>query len=66
MTIRLPSIEVFLVGHLSATRVAGAVAALTETTRAALASQVSAALHAYADGDGVAVPGETNIAIAHA
>lgn len=66
MTIRLPPIEVFVLCHLSALPVAGAVAALTETGRAALASQVSAALHAYADGDGVAVPDETNIAIAHA
>lgn len=66
MTIRLPPIQVFVLCHLSAMPVAGAVAALTEAKRAALASQVSAALQAYADGDGVAVPDETNIAIAHA
>jgi SAM-dependent methyltransferase len=66
MTVRLPPIEVFVLGHLSALPVAGAVAALTETGRAALASQVSAALHTHADGDGVAVPDETNIAIAQA
>ncbi len=64
MTIRLPPIEVFVLRHLSASPVAGAVAALTEKERAALASQVSAALDAYADSDGVAVPDETNIAIA--
>ena len=66
MMIRLPPIEVFVLCHLSATPVAGAVAALNETGRKALASQVSTALHAYADGDGVAVPDETNIAVAHA
>ena len=65
MTILLPPIEVFVLRHLSATPVAGAVASLTETERVALARQVSAALYAYADGDGVSVPDETNIAIAH-
>jgi ubiquinone/menaquinone biosynthesis C-methylase UbiE len=64
MTIHLPSIEQFVLCHLSASPVAGAVAALPETERRALAGQVRAALHAYADGDGVAVPDETNIAIA--
>lgn len=66
MMIHLPPIEQFVLCHLSASPVAGAVAALTETKRAALAGEVSAALHAYADGDGVAVPDETNLAIAHA
>jgi ubiquinone/menaquinone biosynthesis C-methylase UbiE len=66
MTILLPPIEVFVLCHLSASPVAGAVAALTEAERAALAGQVSAALHAFAEGDGVAVPDETNLAIAHA
>lgn len=66
MTIRLPPIDTFVLGHLSALPVAGAVAALSEKTRAALVSQVSAALQAYADSDGVAVPDETYVAIAHA
>ena len=66
MKIRLPPIEQFVLCHLSASPVAGAVAALTETERAALAGQVGAALHAYADGNGVAVPDETNVAIAYA
>jgi hypothetical protein len=65
MTIRLPSIEAFVLSHLSATPVAGAVAALNEERRAALARQVRMALQPYADGDGVAVPDETNIAVAH-
>ena len=66
MTIVLPPIEKFVLCHLSALPVASAVAALTESKRAALAGQVRAALHAYVDGDGVAVPDETNLAIAHA
>jgi GNAT superfamily N-acetyltransferase len=66
MSIRLPPIKVFVLNHLSASPVAGAVATLTETKREALASQVSEMLHTYADGDGMAVPDETNIAIAHA
>lgn len=66
MKIHLPHIEQFVLCHLSALPVAGAVAALTETERAALAAQVGAALKAYADGDGVAVPDEINLAIAYA
>lgn len=65
MTIRLPPIEAFVLSHLSASPVAGAVAALSEERRTALARQVKAALQPYADGDGVAVPDETNIATAH-
>ena len=66
MTIRLPSIEAFVLSHLSSSPVAGAVAALSEEGRTALAKQVKVALRSYADGDGVAVPDETNIAMAHA
>jgi len=66
MTIRLPSLESFVLGHLSGGSVAGAVAALSEEQRAALARQVKLALQAYADGDGVAVPDEINLAAAQA
>lgn len=65
MTIRLPPVETFVLCHLAATPVAGAVAALSEEGRAALAKQVSLALQSYADGEGVALPDETNIAMAH-
>jgi len=65
MMIRLPQIEGFVLSHLSASPVASAVAALSTEKRAALAKQVKAALQAYADGDDVVVPDETNIAIAH-
>ena len=65
MTIRLPRIDAFVLAHLSASPVAGAIATLSEEMRTALAKQVKVALQAYVDGDGVAVPDETNIAIAH-
>jgi hypothetical protein len=65
MMIRLPPIEAFVLSHLSASPVAGAIAAVNEGQRTALAKQVKAALEPYADGEGVAVPDETNIAMAH-
>ena len=65
MTIRFPTIETFVLRHLSSGPVAGAVAELSDTVRVVLAKQVRAALHTFADGDGVAVPDETNIAMAH-
>ena len=65
MTIRFPAIETFVLRHLSSSPVAGAVAALSDAQRVVLAKQVRAALHSFADGDGVAVPDETNIAMAH-
>lgn len=64
MTIRLPSLESFVLGHLSGGTVAGAVAALSEDQRAALAQQVKLALQPYADCDGVAVPDEINTVMA--
>ena len=65
MTIRLPSLDTFVLGHLSGMPVAPAVAALSEEQRAALARQVKTALAPYADASGVAVPDEVNIATAH-
>lgn len=65
MAIHLPSIEKFVLGHLSSSPVAGAVVALSEEKRAALAGDVKMALQTYAEGDGVAVPDEINIAMAH-
>jgi hypothetical protein len=65
MTIHVPVAEVFVLCHLAATPVAGAVAALGDEQRAALAGQVKLALQPYADGDGIAVPDESNIAMAH-
>ena len=64
MTMRLPALESFVLGHLAGNPVAGAVAALSDEQRAALAKDVKGALDAYADGDGVAVPDEINVAMA--
>ena len=64
MTIRLPPVEEFVLRHLAGMPVAGAVSALSEEGRSALARQVGRALQSYADGEGVAVPDETNIATA--
>lgn len=64
MTIRFPPMESFVLGHLSGGPVAGAVAALSEDQRTALAKEVKVALQGYADGDGVALPDEINIAMA--
>ena len=65
MTVRLPPVDAFVLCHLAATPVAGAVATLSAEKRAALAGQVRLALQPYADGDGVAVPDETHLAMAH-
>jgi ubiquinone/menaquinone biosynthesis C-methylase UbiE len=64
MTMRLPPVEAFVLDHLAATPVAETVAALREEARAALARQVRLALQPYVDGEGVAVPDETHIAMA--
>jgi ubiquinone/menaquinone biosynthesis C-methylase UbiE len=53
LTRRLPGIADFVLRHLAATPVAGAVAALSPGARAALAGEVSLALRPYADGDGI-------------
>jgi ubiquinone/menaquinone biosynthesis C-methylase UbiE len=66
MTIALPPIEQFVLNHLSSAPIAGAVAALTDAKRMAMAADVRAALQSYAEGDGVAVPDETNLATARA
>jgi len=64
MNIRLPACEGFVLSHLAATPVARAVAAVGSEARAALADQVSLALRAYLDGDGLAIADETNVVTA--
>ncbi len=64
MNIRLPACEGFVLSHLAATPVARAVAAVSSEARAALADQVSLALRAYLDGDGLAIADETNVVTA--
>lgn len=63
-TTRLPAVAGFVLRHLAATPVADAVAALSDGARATLAAEVSAALQAYVDGDGVAFPEVANVAMA--
>jgi hypothetical protein len=53
LTRHLPAIARFVLRHLAATPVAGAIAVLSEDGRAALAEDVRKALLAYEDGDGV-------------
>ena len=64
LTMRLPAVADFVLRHLSASPVAGAVAALSDGARVAMGEEVSTALRAYRDGDGVAFPEITNVAIA--
>ena len=64
LTRRLPAIAGFVLRHLAATPVAGAIAALSEGARATLAEEVSRALRAYQDGDGVTFPEVTNVFMA--
>ena len=66
MIVRLPSIEAFVIGHLSSSPVAGAVAALSEEQRSEIGRQVRKELAQYAEGDGVAIPDEVNIAMGRA
>lgn len=65
LVVRLPQIEKFVLGHLSSSPVASALAAMSEERRAEFAGQIKIALQPYAEGDGVAVPDEINVAIAH-
>ena len=53
LTRHLPAIARFVLRHLAATPVAGAIAALSEEGRAALADDVRKALLAYEDEDGI-------------
>jgi len=63
-TTRLPAVAEFVLRHLAASPVAGAVDALPNSAREALAEEVSAALRPYGDGEGVAFPETTNVVMA--
>lgn len=64
LTRRLPAIAGFVLRHLAATPAASAIAALSEAARAALAEEVSRALRAYQDGQGVTYPEVSNVVMA--
>ena len=64
MNVRLPAVEQFVLSHLAATPVAGALAAAGAEARGSVGEQVSRALRAYVDGEGLTVPDETNVVTA--
>jgi ubiquinone/menaquinone biosynthesis C-methylase UbiE len=65
LVMRFASVEAFIPGQFAATPFADAVAALDADARTALLEDVRLALRSYTDDEGVAVPNEAHIAIAH-
>jgi SAM-dependent methyltransferase len=65
LTLRLPALDKFVLRHLSALPMAESVAHIGQEAREALISHVEAAARAYADGYGVVVPQEINVATGH-
>jgi ubiquinone/menaquinone biosynthesis C-methylase UbiE len=63
---RYPSLPEFVLGYVSGTPMAGAVAALDEATRAAMVEHVCSRLRGYVDDDGMAAPWEAHLATAQA
>jgi SAM-dependent methyltransferase len=63
---RYPSLEDFVLGYLSGTPMAGAVAALDDKTRTAMVEHVRTSLRAYVDADGMAAPWEAPLVTAPA
>ena len=63
---RYPSLAEFVLGYVSGTPMAGAVAALDEANRAAMVEQVCSRLRDYVDDDGMAAPWEAHLATAQA
>ena len=62
LTLRLPAPDAFVMEHLSALPLGERVAAVGDEARAALVADVAAAMRAYIDGYGLAVPQEINVA----
>ena len=65
-TVRLPSVERFVLGHLAATPVAARLRALGDEARAALGRDVAQELAPYREGDEVAFPEEITVITARA
>lgn len=65
LTLRLPAPDEFVLRHLSALPMAESVAGVSNEARAALIGHVEEATRAYADGYGLAVPQEINVATGH-
>jgi SAM-dependent methyltransferase len=66
LTIRHPSLREFISGQLAATPVAARIAELDANARITLLDDISAALWPYTDDEGLAVPYEIHVAVAHA
>jgi ubiquinone/menaquinone biosynthesis C-methylase UbiE len=65
LVMRFASVEAFIPGQFAATPFASAVAALDAAARTALLEDVRLTLQSYTDDEGVAVPNEAHIAMAH-
>jgi len=64
--LRIQAIEEFILGQLAATPLAGAIADLAASRREALINEISEALRAHRDDEGVAVPMEAYVVVAQA
>lgn len=65
-TVRLPSVDRFVLAHLAGTPVAAELRAIGDAARGALARDVERDLAAYREGDGVAFPEEITVITAGA
>lgn len=63
--IRYPSLDEYVLGYLSGSPMAAAVAALDEVARQAMLGQIRTALQEYVDDDGMASPWESHVVTAH-
>lgn len=59
--VHLPHLDKFVLDHLAATPVAGAIAAVDSEARKQIGTCVTEQLRGYADGDGVTFPEETHV-----
>jgi ubiquinone/menaquinone biosynthesis C-methylase UbiE len=66
LQIHLPSLDRFVLEHLTGTPVAGAIAAADAGSRKNIAASVARAMERFKDGDGVTYPEETHVVTARA
>jgi ubiquinone/menaquinone biosynthesis C-methylase UbiE len=62
---RYPSVAAYVQRYLSATPIARDIVAMDDPARTALLQEVTTALHAYVDDEGLAVPMESHVMVAH-
>lgn len=65
-TVRLPSVERFVLSHLAGTPAAAQLRAMSDAARTALGQDVARELAAYREGEGVAFPEEITVVTARA